>query len=294
MKPPAPDRGAPHADAGMPAGHEPPIRLMVVDDHTLFRRGLVALLATDERFEVVGEAGDAAQALQWLAAAGERRPHVLLLDNHLPGVSGVAALPSLLAAAPGLRVLMLTVSEDEHDLAAALKGGACGYLLKTVDSDELGASIVRAAAGQSSISPTMTAKVASAFRLAGEATAPEGAPGAPGAPVAAAEAGAGGRGRARRDGARAPVAASVAFGARARDARAHRARRQQQGDRTRPRHRRGDGEDPRAAHPAQARPRLAGAGGGVAVRAARCGRAGAALRRASRQRRRLRPRASVP
>ena len=150
-----------------------PIRLMVVDDHTLFRRGLVGLLATDERFEVVGEAGDAAQALLVLPGC---RPQVLLLDNHLPGVSGVAALPSLLAAAPGLRVLMLTMSEDEHDLAAALKGGACGYLLKTVDSEELADSIVRAAAGQSSMSATMTAKVASAFRLAGEATAPETAP----------------------------------------------------------------------------------------------------------------------
>jgi len=153
-----------------------PIRLMVVDDHTLFRRGLVSLLAADDRFEVVGEAGDAAQALQVLAMAGERQPHVLLLDNHLPGVSGVVALPSLLAAAPGLRVLMLTMSEEEHDLAAALRGGACGYLLKTVDSDELGASIVRAAAGQSSISATMTAKVASAFRLAG--AGPEAASGA--------------------------------------------------------------------------------------------------------------------
>lgn len=171
----------PTPGSGPSAQVAPPIRLMVVDDHTLFRRGLVSLLAADDRFEIVGEAGDAAQALQVLALAGERRPHVLLLDNHLPGASGVVALPSLLAAAPGLRVLMLTMSEDEHDLAAALKGGACGYLLKTVDSDELGASIVRAAAGQSSISPTMTAKLASAFRLAGEAPAPVPAspPGAP-------------------------------------------------------------------------------------------------------------------
>lgn len=141
-----------------------PIRLMVVDDHTLFRRGLVALLASDERFAVVGEAGDAAEAQPLVAAC---RPDVLLLDNHLPGVSGVAALPALLAAAPGLPVLMLTMSEDENDLAAALKGGACGYLLKTADADELGAAIVRARDGHSSISAPMTAKVASAFRLAG-------------------------------------------------------------------------------------------------------------------------------
>ncbi|MCW5635270.1 MAG: response regulator [Rubrivivax sp.] len=148
-----------------------PIRLMVVDDHTLFRRGLVALLAADGRFEVVGEAGDAAQALQALARLGAQGPQVMLLDNHLPGVTGVAALPSLLAAAPGLRVLMLTMSEDEHDLAAALKGGACGYLLKSAEADELGTAIVRAMAGQSSVSEPMTAKLASAFRLASDAAA---------------------------------------------------------------------------------------------------------------------------
>ena len=150
----------------MPTDITSPIRLMVVDDHTLFRRGLVALLASDERFEVVGEAGDAAQALQVVLAC---RPQVLLLDNHLPGVSGVDALPSLLAALPGLHVLMLTMSEDEHDLAAALKRGASGYLLKSADIDELGTAIVRTLAGQSSISEPMTAKLASAFRLAGAA-----------------------------------------------------------------------------------------------------------------------------
>jgi two-component system, NarL family, nitrate/nitrite response regulator NarL len=142
------------------------IRLMVVDDHTLFRRGLVALLRADGRFRVVAEAGDASEAQ---AAAQRCAPDVALLDNHLPGVSGVAALPALLRAAPGMRVLMLTMSEDEADLAAALQAGASGYLLKTVDSDELGAAIVRALRGESSISATMTTKLAAAFRLSGAA-----------------------------------------------------------------------------------------------------------------------------
>lgn len=165
-----------------------PIRLMVVDDHTLFRRGLVSLLSSDERFEVVGEAADAAQAQQLAATC---RPEVLLLDNHLPGVSGVVALPALLAAAPGLRVLMLTMSEDEHDLAAALKGGACGYLLKSADSDELCAAIVRAREGQSSISAPMTAKLASAFRLAGAEAAGSPTPVASGRETAVETGGAG-------------------------------------------------------------------------------------------------------
>ena len=97
-----------------------PIELLVVDDHTLFRRGLMALLSQDERFRIVGEAGDVGEALRVLATT---RPHMLLLDNHLPGVKGVDAIGSLKEAAPDLRILMLTVSEDEDDLSRALHNG---------------------------------------------------------------------------------------------------------------------------------------------------------------------------
>jgi two-component system nitrate/nitrite response regulator NarL len=126
----------------------------------------VALLQADGRFAVVAEAGDAQQAQQVLArcAATAEPPEVLLLDNHLPGVTGVDALPALIAAAPGLRVLMLTMSEDETDLGAALRAGACGYLLKSAESDELGNAIVRALRGQSTISEPMMGKLAAAFR----------------------------------------------------------------------------------------------------------------------------------
>ena len=138
-----------------------PIRVLVVDDHTLFRRGLTALLAGDARFVVVGEAGDAGEAQR---RAAELRPEVILLDNHLPGVSGVDALAGLHEVAPAARVLMLTVSEDERDLAAALRGGAHGYLLKTADSELLASAIERAARGESTISPEMTGKLVSAFQ----------------------------------------------------------------------------------------------------------------------------------
>ena len=94
------------------------IQLLLVDDHSLFRRGLKALLSQDERFEVAGEAGDVGEALRCLA---QQRPDVILLDNHLPGVRGVDAIPALKEAAPAARVLMLTVSENENDLAAALQ-----------------------------------------------------------------------------------------------------------------------------------------------------------------------------
>jgi two-component system nitrate/nitrite response regulator NarL len=152
------------------------LSVMVVDDHTLFRRGLVALLTADGRFEVVGEAGDANEAQR---VAAQCRPQVILLDNHLPGVAGVDALPTLRAAAPEARVLMLTMSEDERDLAAALRGGAAGYLLKSSDSDELGQAIERAARGEASFSAAMTTKLAAAF--GGAAPAPE-APAVPAMP----------------------------------------------------------------------------------------------------------------
>ena len=139
----------------------PRIQLLLVDDHSLFRRGLRALLEQDERFEVCGEAGDVGEALR---ALGRLSPDVILLDNHLPGVRGVDALPSIKDAAPRARVLMLTVSEDAQDLAAALQAGADGYLLKTVESDQLCDAIVKVLDGDSVVSPEMMTKLVSAFR----------------------------------------------------------------------------------------------------------------------------------
>ena len=138
-----------------------PIRILVVDDHTLFRRGLTALLGAQAEFSVVGEAGDAGEALR---RAAELQPDVILLDNHLPGVHGVDALVGLREAAPRARLLMLTVSEDAQTLAAALQRGASGYLLKTVDSDVLASAILRAMQGESTISPEMTGKLVTAYQ----------------------------------------------------------------------------------------------------------------------------------
>lgn len=138
-----------------------PIRLLVVDDHSLFRRGLTMLLAQHDALQVVGEAADAGEAQR---RAQELQPDVILLDNHLPGVRGVDALPGLREAAPRARVMMLTVSEDEADLASALRQGANGYLLKTIESDALLAAIQRCVAGDSVVSPEMTAKLVSAFQ----------------------------------------------------------------------------------------------------------------------------------
>ena len=140
--------------------HTAPIRILVVDDHTLFRRGLTALLGRDARLQVVGDAADAGEALR---RAREVLPDLILLDNHLPGVNGVDALPGLREAAPEARILMLTVSEDEQDLAAALRGGAHGYLLKTIEGDALVAAIVRTMRGESVVAEEMTGKLVAAY-----------------------------------------------------------------------------------------------------------------------------------
>jgi two-component system nitrate/nitrite response regulator NarL len=153
----------------MPPTVERPIRILVVDDHTLFRRGLTALLGRDPALLVVGDAADAGEALR---RAQDLQPDLILLDNHLPGVNGVDVLPALREAVAGVRVLMLTVSEDEQDLAAALRGGASGYLLKTIEGDTLVAAIARAMRGESVIAEEMTGKLVAAYRDAAAGPAP--------------------------------------------------------------------------------------------------------------------------
>ena len=138
-----------------------PIALLVVDDHTLFRRGLVALLSQDGRFDIAAQAGDIGEALRCVARS---KPDLILLDNHLPGVLGVDGIATLKHAAPGTRILMLTVSENQDDLAAALQAGADGYLLKTVELDRLSESIFKVLDGESVVSPEMMTKLVAVFR----------------------------------------------------------------------------------------------------------------------------------
>ena len=140
------------------------IKLLVVDDHTLFRRGLIALLLQDGRFSVSGQAGDMGEALRCCV---DDQPDVILLDNHLPGVRGVDGIPALKDAYAQARILMLTVSENEDDLAAAMLAGADGYLLKTVETEQLCDSIEKVTAGECAISPDMMTKFVTAFRTKG-------------------------------------------------------------------------------------------------------------------------------
>jgi two-component system nitrate/nitrite response regulator NarL len=145
------------------------IRVMVVDDHSLFRRGLTALLTHEPGLEVVGEAADGVEALR---RVNDLKPAVVLLDNHMPGVRGIDLLPGLLEVSPQTQFIMLTVSEDEQDLAAALRAGAAGYLLKTIDGQDLAAAIRRAVGGESVVSAEMTHKLVRVFKASTAAAVP--------------------------------------------------------------------------------------------------------------------------
>ena len=137
------------------------IRVLLVDDHALFRGGVKALLQRHEEFEVLDEAGD---GLEGIKRARSLKPDVVLLDLHMPGISGLEAVKVINEEIPGVRVLMLTVSEDAQDLMEALRAGASGYLLKNIETDALLDAIRRAADGDSVVSPQMTAKLVQGVR----------------------------------------------------------------------------------------------------------------------------------
>jgi len=132
------------------------IRIVVIDDHTLFRRGITALLTRVPDFDVAGEAADGFEGIK---AVAQHQPDVVLLDLNMPGISGIDALAAILKETPGTHVVMLTVSEEADDLMLALRSGALGYLLKNIESDFLVASVRRAADGEAVMSPEMTSKL---------------------------------------------------------------------------------------------------------------------------------------
>lgn len=137
------------------------IRVLLVDDHVLFRSGVKTLLERSDGFEVVDETGD---GLEGIKRARSLKPDVVLLDLNMPGVGGLEAVKAIVEEAPEVRVLMLTVSEDAADLMDALRSGASGYLLKNIEMEELVSAIRRAAAGDSVVSPQMTAKLIQGVR----------------------------------------------------------------------------------------------------------------------------------
>jgi two-component system NarL family response regulator len=137
-----------------------PIRVLIVDDHALFRRGLEMVLAEEPDIELVGEASDGAEAV---AKAGEALPDVVLMDIRMPKSSGIEACRAMKEVAPSTKIVMLTISDEEEDLFEAIRAGASGYLLKDIPYDEV-ADVVRAVhGGQSLINPSMAAKLLTEF-----------------------------------------------------------------------------------------------------------------------------------
>ena len=143
-----------------PAGSEP-VRVLVVDDQELFRRGLIMLLSGDTDIEVVGEASDGITATD---LAVKTAPDVILLDVRMPRRTGVEACRGIKEAVPSAKIIMLTVSDEEADLYESVKNGASGYLLKDSSIEEVAQAIRVVNEGQSLISPSMAVKLIDEFK----------------------------------------------------------------------------------------------------------------------------------
>lgn len=137
------------------------IRVLIADDHSLVREGLRHILADFPDLEVVGEAADGPRAVE---LAARLKPDVALLDVRMPGMSGPEATGNVRQVAPDCQVLILTVSDRDADVIAAVKNGARGYLLKSVETAELVAAIRRVHAGEAVIAPPVAAKLLDEFR----------------------------------------------------------------------------------------------------------------------------------
>jgi NarL family two-component system response regulator LiaR len=124
------------------------ITVLVVDDHPVVRRGIVALLSTEPGLEVAGEAADGREAIEQAAAL---HPDVILMDLLMPGMGGIEAIAAIRDAQPGVRVVVLTSFGSDADIFPAIKAGAIGYLLKNASASELLRAVRRAATGQSSL-----------------------------------------------------------------------------------------------------------------------------------------------
>lgn len=137
-----------------------PIRVLIADDHALFRRGLRTVLELDGDILVVAEADDGRAAV---TATEANLPDVVLMDVKMPKLDGIEACRAIKAAVPSTRIIMLTMSDDEQDLFEAIRAGANGYVLKDVPGEEIALGVRSAHQGQSLISPSMAAKLLTEF-----------------------------------------------------------------------------------------------------------------------------------
>ncbi len=147
----------------------PPIRILLVDDQTMFRSGMRMLLSSQPDFEVIGEAADGEEALQKCAS---HKPDVVLMDLRMPVLDGAAATRRLRAIQPNVRVIVLTTFDEDAAIFDGLRAGAIGYLLKDAPTDKLYEAIRAAARGETVLQPSVAAKVVAQFtRLSDQAPA---------------------------------------------------------------------------------------------------------------------------
>ncbi len=136
-------------------------KIFVVDDHPLFRKGVVQLLRLNSQFQVIGEAGTYEAAITGITS---KEPDLVLLDLNMKGTSGIEILSSIKNFDPSIKVVMLTVSDSPNDLLQAIKTGADGYLLKDLEPEEILENIKRAVEGQVVLSPVLTNALAEALK----------------------------------------------------------------------------------------------------------------------------------
>lgn len=136
------------------------VRILIADDHPLIRKGLRTLLGGEPGFEVVGEAADGPAVV---GLATELQPDVVLMDLQMPGGSGIAATREIIATSPQIRVLVVTLFEDDESVFTALRAGARGYVLKDADDEELVRAIQAVARGEAIFSPTVATRVLAYF-----------------------------------------------------------------------------------------------------------------------------------
>lgn len=137
-----------------------PVRILIADDHPLFREGVAASLAVAPDFAVVAQVGSGEEAVTYALAL---QPDMVLLDVNMPGIGGIAAARQIVDRLPGVRIMMLTVAEEPESLLAALKAGAHGYVLKGVAAHELRDIIRNVAAGDAYVTPTLAAEMLTEF-----------------------------------------------------------------------------------------------------------------------------------
>jgi DNA-binding NarL/FixJ family response regulator len=146
------------------------IRLLIADDHPVFRQGLQAMLDSNEQFEVIAEAADGDQAV---TSTLELKPDVVLMDLRMPGLNGIDATRRILKTSPDTRVLVLTMFEDDDSVFAAMRAGARGYLLKGSEQDEVLRAIRSVASGEAIFGPAIASRLIAYFSSANATAFPE-------------------------------------------------------------------------------------------------------------------------